>query len=76
MELSGTPYSIFDVALKQSLWFAVLNVLGKKKLYLKEMIKRRIHEAFQLEVCEQCNQKLSKGWLKVPQIDFVYILFA
>ena len=34
----------------------------------------RIHKAFQLEVCDQYNQKLSKGRLKVPQIGFLYLL--
>ena len=38
------------------------------------MMKRRIHKALQLEVCDQCSQKLSKGRLKVPQIDFLYVL--
>ena len=47
---------------------------GKKKLYLRQMMKRRIHKALQLEVCDQCNQKLSKGRLKVSQIDFLYLL--
>ena len=48
--------------------------LGKKKLYLRQMMKHRIHKALQLEVCDQCNQKLSKGRLKVSQIDFLYLL--
>ena len=47
---------------------------GKKKLYLRQMMKRHIHKALQLEVCDQCNQKLSKGRLKVSQIDFLYLL--
>ena len=34
----------------------------------------RIHKALQLEVFDQCNQKLSKGRLKVPQTDFLYLL--
>ena len=38
------------------------------------MMKRRIHKTLQLGVCDQCNQKLSKGRLKVPQIDFLYPL--
>ena len=37
-------------------------------------MKRRIHKALQLEVCNQCKQKLSKGRLKVLQIDFLYLL--
>ena len=37
-------------------------------------MKRRIHKALQVEVCDQCNQKLSKGRLKVPQIDFLHLL--
>ena len=37
-------------------------------------MKRRIHKALQSEACGQCNQKLSKGRLKVPQIDFLYLL--
>ena len=37
-------------------------------------MKRRIHKSLQLEVCDQRNQKLSKGRLKVPQIDFLYLL--
>ena len=28
--------------------------LGKKKLYLRQMMKSRIHKALQLEVCDQC----------------------
>ena len=36
------------------------------------MMKRPIHKALQLEVCDQCNQKLWKGWLKVPQTDFFF----
>ena len=27
---------------------------GKKKLYLRQMMKSRIHKALQLEVCDQC----------------------
>ena len=38
------------------------------------MMKRRIHKALQLGVSDQCNEKLSKGRLKVPQIDFLYLL--
>ena len=37
-------------------------------------MKCRIHKALQLKVYDQWNQKLSKGWLKVPQIDFLYLL--
>ena len=37
-------------------------------------MKRRIHKALQLGVCDQWNEKLSKGRLKVPQIDFPYLL--
>ena len=37
-------------------------------------MKRSIHKVLQLEVCDQCNQKLSKGWLKVSHIDFLYVL--
>ena len=38
-------------------------------------MKRRIHKALELEVCNQCNEKkLSKGRLKVPKIDFLYLL--
>ena len=37
-------------------------------------MKRCIHKALQLEVCYQWNQKLSKGCLKVPQTDFLYLL--
>ena len=39
-------------------------------------MKRRIDKALQLEVCDQCNQKLLKGRLKVPQIDFLYLLLS
>ena len=49
-------------------------VLGKKKLYLGQMMKRRIHKALQLEVGDQCNQKLLKGRLKVSRTDFLYLL--
>ena len=35
-----------------------------------------IHKAFQLEVCDQYNEKLSKGRLKVPQIGFLYLLLS
>ena len=38
-------------------------------------MKRHIHKALQLEVCDQCNQKLSKGRLKELQINFLYLLF-
>ena len=38
------------------------------------MMKRRFHKALQLEFCDQCNQKLSKGRLEVPQIDFLQLL--
>ena len=38
-------------------------------------MKHRIHKALQLEVCDQCNQKLSKGRLKELQINFLYLLF-
>ena len=37
-------------------------------------MKRRIHKALQLEVCDQCNQKLSQGRLKELQINFLYLL--
>ena len=37
-------------------------------------MKHRIHKVLQLEVCDQRNQKLSKGWLKVPQTNFLYLL--
>ena len=39
-------------------------------------MKRRIDKALQLEVCDQCNQKLLKSRLKVPQIDFLYLLLS
>ena len=52
----------------------MLYVSGKKKLYLKQMINSRIHKAFQLEICDQCNQKLSKGLLEVCKTDFLYLL--
>ena len=38
-------------------------------------MKRRIHKSLQLEVCDQCNQRLPKGRLKVPQIDFFIYYF-
>ena len=47
-------------------------VSGKNKLYLRQMMKRRNHKALQLKVCDRYNQKLSKGRLKVTQIDFLY----
>ena len=37
-------------------------------------MKRRIHKALQVEVCDQCNQKLSKDRLKVSKIYFLYLL--
>ena len=37
-------------------------------------MKHSIHKAFQLEVYDQRNQKLLKVRLKVPQIDFLYLL--
>ena len=37
-------------------------------------MKRRIHKVLQVEVCDQCNQKLLKGRLKLPQVDFLYLL--
>ena len=37
-------------------------------------MKHRIHKALESEVFDQCNQKLSKGRLKVPQIGFLYLL--
>ena len=52
----------------------VFYVSGKSKLYLRQMMKSHIHKALQLEVCDQCIQKLSEGRLKVSQIDFLYLL--
>ena len=37
-------------------------------------MKHLIHKTLQLEVFDQCNEKPSKGRLKVPQIDFLYLL--
>ena len=39
-------------------------------------MKRRLHKALQLEVCDQCNQKPSKGRFKKPQINFLSLLLS
>ena len=49
-------------------------VSSKKKLHIRQMMKRRIQKVLQLKVCDQCSQKLLKGRLKVPQTDFLCLL--
>ena len=68
-------YSKFDAALKRSLSLVCCVLCFRyEEIMFKADDETRIHKAFQLEVCDQYNEKLSKGRLKVPQIGFLYLL--
>ena len=63
-----------------ALWNTVLNIWSSTKSFINfgslywQAMKHSIHKALPLEVCDQCNQSLSKCQLKVLQIYFLYLL--
>ena len=59
IEPCGTPNSIFDLALKQLL--ILVRCVLRFRYEFKADDETPYHKALQLEVCDQCNLKLSKG---------------